>query len=411
MALAPLALQWLRRAPGGDASGDLIATLKRWGVTTLGDLASLPSMALSERLGQAGLIWQRIARGEDLRPLVPTAPDERFEQSLDLEWPIEGLEPLSFVLGRLFEPLSAHLERRDRGVAVLHVRLRLVTRETFSRSLQLPSPLRDPRVLRTLALLDLESHPPPAAIDRVTVEVEPTPGRVLQFSLLARALPSAERLSTLLARLTALVGADRVGSPRLTDSYRPGAFVLAPFEPEAGAPSPSGDPPHTRAEPAGVRRALKRFRHPVPARVTVAEGRPVRVASDRRGLAGGMVERCAGPWRTSGDWWRVGSLPAPRPVRSRDVAEDRGPEGSRDARDRVWKSTTSGGFGVRGNARPVERAVVARQPPVDVATRVLPSSRRPWDRDEWDVALADGSAYRIFQDHDKNGWFIDGVID
>ena len=56
---------------------------------------------------------------------MPSLPEERFEQALDLEWPIEGLEPLSFVLARLMDPLSAHLERRDRGAAVLHVRLHL----------------------------------------------------------------------------------------------------------------------------------------------------------------------------------------------------------------------------------------------------------------------------------------------
>ena len=104
-----------------------------------------------------------------LRPLVPSTAEERFEQGLELEWPIEGLEPLSFVLGRVLDPLSAHLERRDRGAAVLHVRLRLVTRDVHERSLQLPVPMRDARTLRTLLLLDLESHPPPAAIDRVTV--------------------------------------------------------------------------------------------------------------------------------------------------------------------------------------------------------------------------------------------------
>ena len=147
---------------------------------TLGDLTALPPDDVTARLGQAGVQWQRLARGEDPAPLVPAVPEERFEQALDLEWPIEGLEPLSFVLGRLLEPLSAHLERRDRGAAVLHVRLHLVSKTTHERSLQLPAPLRDAKTLRTLALLDLESHPPAAAIDRVVVAVDPTPARVLQ---------------------------------------------------------------------------------------------------------------------------------------------------------------------------------------------------------------------------------------
>ena len=116
------------------------ASFRRWGLRTLGDLASVPADALAARLGQDGVRWQRLARGEDLRPLRPALPEERFEQALDLEWPIDGLEPLSFVLGRLTEPLSAHLERRGRGAAVLHVRLHLVTRVVHERALQLPAP-------------------------------------------------------------------------------------------------------------------------------------------------------------------------------------------------------------------------------------------------------------------------------
>jgi hypothetical protein len=191
----------------------------------------LPADEVAARLGQTGVAWQRLARGEDPVPLVPSVPEERFEQALDLEWPIDGLEPLSFVLARLMEPLSAHLERRDRGAAVLHVRLHLVTREVHERSLQLPAPMRDARTLRTLALLDLESHPPPAAIDRVVVAVDPTPGRVVQFSLLTRPLPSPEQLSTLMARLTALMGEGRCGSAITVDAWEPGVFEMTPFTP------------------------------------------------------------------------------------------------------------------------------------------------------------------------------------
>src|SRR5438105_11732533 len=206
-------------------------TLRRWGLRSLGDLAALPPDDVAARLGQEGVEWQRLARGEDPAPLVPSLPEERFEQALDLEWPIDGLEPLSFVLARLMEPLSAHLERRDRGAAVLHVRLHLVTKDVHERSLQLPAPMRDARTLRTLALLDLESHPPRAAINRVVVAVDPTPGRVVQFSLLTRPLPTPENLSTLIARLTALMGEDRVGSPVTVDTWEPGAFEMHAFAP------------------------------------------------------------------------------------------------------------------------------------------------------------------------------------
>jgi protein ImuB len=293
-ALAPLAIHLLAIVV---EEPDLV-TLRRWGLRTLGDLAALPDAAVAARLGQEGVAWQRLARGDDPGPLVPAVPEERFEQALDLEWPIEELEPLSFVLGRLMEPLSAHLERRDRGAAVLHVRLRLITREVHERSLQLPAPMRDARTLRTLALLDLESNPPPAAIDRVVVAVDPTPGRVVQFSLLTRPLPSPEQLSTLMARLTALIGEGRCGAPAEVDSWNPGAFEMRPFAPNeavGGRHLPVGDRPW----PA----ALRRFRHPVPIRVRLEDGSPVRVTTDRRGLEGGRIVTSAGPWRTSGAWW------------------------------------------------------------------------------------------------------------
>jgi len=287
-----------------NEQNDLMLTFRRWGVRTLGELAALPADDLAARLGQHGVVWQRLARGEDPQPLVPSLPEERFSQSLDLEWPIEEIEPLSFVLGRLMEPLSLHLERRDRGAAVLHVRLHLVkmddnTPAVYERSLQLPAPMRDARTLRTLALLDLESNPPPAPIDRVEVAVDPTPGRIVQYSLLTRAMPTPERLSTLMARLHALMGETRCGAPALVDSWRPEAFEMRAFAPV------DENTIHGRPSAKPVL-ALRRFRHPIPVRVQTENARPRYVAIDRRGMTGGGIESCAGPWRTAGDWWREG---------------------------------------------------------------------------------------------------------
>src|SRR5690606_2893861 len=109
-ALAPLPIDALTALGGGphhdDVPGALVGTLRRWGITTLGAFVQLPAADVAARLGQRGVQWQRRAAGEDLDPLVPEVAEERFEEAFDLEWPIEGLEPLSFVLGRLLEPLS-----------------------------------------------------------------------------------------------------------------------------------------------------------------------------------------------------------------------------------------------------------------------------------------------------------------
>ncbi len=103
------------KAEAARTSDFVLRTSKKWGLRTLGDLASLLPRISSRgwARGAARLAWQAIARGEDVRPLVPMLDAERFESSLDLEWPIADLEPLSFVLTRLLEPLSTRLERRE----------------------------------------------------------------------------------------------------------------------------------------------------------------------------------------------------------------------------------------------------------------------------------------------------------
>ena len=275
--------------------------LEGWGLTTLGELAALPGADLSARLGQLGVELREQARGRDLAPLAPDPDVPRFVERIELEWPIDALEPLSFVLARLLDPLSAALERADRAAAALRLDLRLVDRTTHGRLLQLPAAIRDPRVLRTLLLLDLESHPPAAAIDVVTIEIDPAPGRVVQYSLLTRARPSAETLATLTARLSALVGGSRSGTPVLLDTWQPDAFEMRRFAPDSTAVGRS-----MRAEPAGSNlTCVRRFRPSVAIRVRVEQGRPVWVAIDRKGMPGGHVEQAAGPWRSSGAWWEL----------------------------------------------------------------------------------------------------------
>ncbi len=358
-AVAPIPLGMLRRLPLAPRRADLpdrrdVETglavadrLQRWGLKTLGELAGLPARPLSERLGQAGVMWQRLARGEDLQPLVTTDPEAPIEETLDLEWPVEGLEPLSFVLARICEPIAERLAALNLAAVVLHLSCRLVSRETVTRELQLPAPIGDPKVLRTLLLLHLESHPLAGGVDRLTLRVDAAPARITQFSLLARARPFPEQMATLVARLSALLGESRVGAPALVDSHRPGAFRMARFSGGSDSVIPPADAPGAgQAREPHV--ALCRFRVPVPARVTVHAGRPVRVTTGRRGLDGGAVASAAGPWRTSGEWWHI-----------------------------------------KGDAQRVEG----------------------WNRDEWDVALADGGIYRIHRDRSRDRWFVDGIVD
>lgn len=281
---------------------DTLAIFERWGLMTLGDLARLPRAEVLARTGRVGLRLHQAACGEDEAPLVPAGEAPRFIERVALEWPVEGLEPLSFVLARLCDTLSASLARADRGAVTLTTRLRLVTRATHERTLTLPSPMRDAKTLRTLILLDLESHPAPAGIDIVEVECGVTPGRIVQGSLLSHAVPTPEDLSTLLARLSALAGDTRIGAPALVDTHDPRALSMHPFAPSTQHRAPGTQHPSTEHPGTSVRRV----RPAVPVRVRVEKGRPVGVWVSERGArhsAPRTVTTAAGPWRTSGHWW------------------------------------------------------------------------------------------------------------
>jgi hypothetical protein len=269
-----------------------LATFERWGIRTCADLVALPRADIHARMGSAGVRLHQAASGEDVAPFVPVAETRLFADRVELEWPIEGLEPLSFVLARQCERLSTTLEQADRGAVAIHTTLTLVTRETYTRVLALPAPMRDAKVLRTLILLDLESHPPSAAIDVVDLHVDVTPGRIVQGSLLTRAVPSPEQASTLVARLTALAGEGRVGSPVLLDTHDPRQCAIKPFRVPSHTTSACGVP-----DPTPPRRTvpphLRRLRLPMAARVAVAHGMPVRVVmSSQVGMGGGCTHVC-----------------------------------------------------------------------------------------------------------------------
>ena len=380
------------RAAGDDAGPVPLDTWRRWGLATLGALAALPSADLFERMGAAGLAWQAMARGTDARPLTPTAEAQPFAATVAFEWPIEAIEPLSFALGSLVDPLCARLDRGGLGTITLQTTLRLVTRALHVRRLSLPMPMRDPRVLRTLIVLDLESHPPPAGIDALTVTFEPVAGRIVQPSLLARAHPRPETIATLTARLRAVMGDGRVGTPVAVDSHRGGAFAMRPFDGRGvdGLPlvTPEAEPAVASPAPV-VALTLRRFRQPPRVRVDLERGRPVRVRPLESGRLPrlGVVHKAAGPWRTSGDWWRVDDEAASR--QSPGAASAGLGQGAAGERPAPWKPRAW---------RP-EPGVWSEEPAA------------PWDDDEWDVVLDSGCALRLARARATDVWVVVAVVD
>ena len=335
-------------------SDALRETLERWGIHRFRELAALPPLGIAERLGAEGLQLRELARGEAERKLVPTEEAARFEDEIELEYPVELLEPLEFLLARLLNGLTTRLATRGLATNELRLRLHLETRAVHERTLRLPVASVDQKSFLKFLRLDLAANPPAAPIERIELGVNPVKPQAAQGGLFVPTAPEPVKLELTLARIQAIVGEGRAGCPELLDTHRPDAFRLQ--RPET-APSgrrveyagrltdesvcPTLPSRNSRAGGAGAFAcqpllAFRMYRPPRTACVTLASGQPSFLAAE--GIRGRVLER-AGPWRTSGDWWT-------------------------------------------GDA---------------------------WSRDEWDIALSDGALYRIYCE--LRGWFVEGSYD
>jgi protein ImuB len=325
-----------------------VETFDRWGIRKLRALAALPEVPVSERLGQQGLRLQKLARGAALRNLRVLEPQLIFAESVELESPIVLLEPLAFLLNRMLEQVCARLRARALAIQELRLNLELATAPSngcasfsqtltriFTRTLRLPVPMLDAKVFLKLLQLDLQAHPPGAPIVKIHLSADPARPRALQSGLFQPVFPEPEKLELTLARIAGIVGEGRVGSVELLDTHREGAFAVrrfAPLEPAPAEPVPTepevrssgkrkkdmsvqinhsacpvDESEETNAAENDPKRmsaviALRLFRPPLAAVVTLREAMPVRMRCLERKDITGEIVWTAGPWRSSGDW-------------------------------------------------------------------------------------------------------------
>jgi protein ImuB len=316
-----------------DPTPELRETLERWGIRRLGELAALPPLGIAERLGPEGLRLRELARGEAERKLRPLEDPLRFEDEIELDYPVELLEPLAFLLARLMTTIATSLATRALATNELRLRLKLESRAAHECTLRLPVPSLDTKAFLKLLQLDLEAHPPAAPVVHIWMAMNPVKPQAAQNGLFVPLAPEPVKLELTLARIQAVVGEGRAGTPELLDTHRPGAFRMRGASPlglpPGFCPALGGNPQRAATKRGGSPKGLapqlafRVFRPPLAARVSLASGQPGFVAA---GAIRGKVLELAGPWRTSGDWW----------------------------------------------------------------------TSDPWSRDEWDIALSDGALYRLY---------------
>src|SRR6266480_1265193 len=288
----------------------IITILHKWGIHTLGQLAMLDKEQLGARLGPEAIrMWER-ANGQFNRVIKLVQPPESFEESFEFENEIETDEPLLFMLRRFFEQLALCLGTFYLVVKELTLQITFANppqdgsaeadKKGYERVFKIPQPTNDVDLLFRMLQTHLENFRSEHPIVAVALSAEPIKPAGEQFGLFETTLRNPHQLSETLARLTALLGSDRIGTPVLEETHRPDAFRMQPFRwdiVESAVPSGQSFDALRTAHPTA---ALRRFRPAVSASVLQDEDKPAHVRSPE--ISGKIIAQ-RGPYFLSGNWW------------------------------------------------------------------------------------------------------------
>ena len=275
-----------------DLSDTQLETFASWGIYRLGQLEALPEKGLIARMGHEGELLRQMAAGSLPHLFQAVEPPFRLEDRLELDAPLDVLESLLFGIAMMLDHLIARVSARVLALASVTVTLELEGNSMHERTVRPALPTNDKQLWVKLIHLDLEAHPPPAAILAVGLRAEPGSTSKVQLGLFSPQLPEAGRLDITLARLSALVGEGNVGSPALPDQHLPGTFRVEPFA------LPSGDPSIGASVISRV--SLRQLRPPEPVMVRLKDAKPEGLRFRTRRY---VVEDLYGPWFASGGWW------------------------------------------------------------------------------------------------------------
>ena len=288
----------------------VIAILHKWGIHTLGQFAALSKDDVGLRLGpEAVRMWER-ANGTATRLLKLIQPPESFAESFEFENEVETVEPLLFMLRRFLQQLTLLLGALYFVTKELNLRITFSDKNSYERVFKIPEPSNNVEVLFRMLHTHLEDFKSESPIVALSLEAQPTKPGQQQFSLFETALRDPAQLSETLARLTGLLGAERVGTPVLEDTHRPDVFRMEPFAwqlPEVVAsavPAETNRAAGTQRDALGTAHAttpaLRRLRWGHAATVLLADDKPAHLQSSE---ARGEIAEQEGPYLASGNWW------------------------------------------------------------------------------------------------------------
>jgi protein ImuB len=269
-------------------------TFAIWGIRTLGELGALAETDLVTRLGPQAAEWRKLALGALPHIFQPIEEEFCLKEFCDFDTPVDQIDSLLFIGARMIDCLAARAASHALSLASLTVQMKLAGEFTSQRTIRPAIPTVDRKFLLKLLQLEIAAHPPQAEVLSLALTAEAGQSSKVQLGLFAPQTPEPSRLDVTIARLKAIAGEDRVGSPVLEDSHRPGSFRMEGFTVVSQSNAPEA------FEENRPRLALRRMRPPLPIRVQLDALRPIAFRNREQNF---KIAAAYGPWKSSGCWW------------------------------------------------------------------------------------------------------------
>ena len=134
--------------------------------------------------------------------------------------PLVLLDSLLFVVSPMLERIMRRAVERAYALRSLTLLLQLEKAPSYERHIRPAIATQSRDLLLKLLKLDLQSHPPQAAILGMTLTAEAARPQTAQRGLFQAQFPEPDKLDILLARLRSIAGDHNVGAPELRNSHR-----------------------------------------------------------------------------------------------------------------------------------------------------------------------------------------------
>ena len=285
----------------------IVEILYDWGIERVADLRALDRQQVAERLGAEGIaLWDRAAGGL-LRPLRLVRAAETYRELAEFDGGVETLEPVLFRLRRALEQLSRRLRADLLLVGAIELILDFDDRTKLARTIHIPAPTCEVDVLFRILSTYLDTVEAKSPVVALHLEAFSSMPRDHQAHLWEGSLRDPNGFSETLARLSGIVGAAHVGTPRRVPTHRPDSFCLeeATFDTDRSLPLSRSRVLKGTSQvvppvflPIGP--GLRRYRPPWRVTVKTDGGRPTHLVGP--GLEG-EIHASNGPWRLDGNWW------------------------------------------------------------------------------------------------------------